>query len=217
MKSFVLLTLLLCTLLWMPAYKFKPCPCNEHKNELAPESTARRHLQEIARGIRQRWAGNNSPEAQSSAEPEDVVQAAHVIDQAASDESEEDEVFATQRNFTNEITELVAQNLLCVTGAEAVLKIVHSNYQKHLQEGHDIPKSWYLCKKIAMDGKEPVYFTRDFCPQCDYLYGVKSQRTYCPVCPGKEKRFDVKGNLIVYQWYVIKFVGVCNVVHRCTL
>ena len=179
----------------MPRDKFRPCPCWEHKNAYVPKSTQMRHLQEIARGVRPRWQGPNSSENDLEIEERQL----QVLDEDNEDEKNSDDSeahnFKTCINFAYEFIELVATNLISITGAEAILKITHHNYQKHLPQGIDIPPSWYMCKKFTLDGKEPKYFTRDFCPKCDYLYGAKSRRTYCPVCPGKESRYDKQGTI----------------------
>ena len=185
----------------MPARKFRACPCAEHKNAFVPGETYRRHIQEITRGVRQRWNGTEELEedaATASAAPASLQQ------NTAIDEND----FETCLQFAHEILELVAQNLLSITGAEAVLKITHKNYQELLPDGFKIPPTWYMCKKFAMDGDEPIYFTRDFCPKCDYLYSAKSKRTYCPICPAKEYRYNEKGGAV----YAILFLSLISYV-----
>ena len=208
--TLILLSIQLCALTMVYGHKQQPCPCWEHKNELAPRSTYRRHIQEIARGERARWTGDDtqSDETQNDTQT-DVTQEEAVNLNLPEKEVQSDAVNSTCLNFTHEITELVSQNLLTVTGAEAVLKIVHANYQEHLKEGYNIPTSWYKCKKLAMDGNEPVYFTRDFCSVCDYLYSVNSKRTYCPECSNKAPRYDIKGthSMIILSAIISYFIS----------
>ena len=73
-------------------------------------------------------------------------------------EEVEDEpaVDPTLVHFSTEVLELVGRGVVGVTGAEAMLQIQHANYQQHLPEGVDMPKTWYRARKNGMKGREAV-------------------------------------------------------------
>jgi hypothetical protein len=146
-----------------------------------------RHAEKIARGVLQRWQGEAEP-----AEPDRAENNKNEVPAAAEDEPDD---FDPSSRFAIQLTELVANNKITVTGAEAVLKVTHDSVDPFLQPGCDfeLPTSWYKCRKLAVDGCEPEWFTRDFCPKCDYLFPDSSRcrRSRCPECD--TERFDRRG------------------------
>ena len=161
----------------------RPCPCFEHENALTPFSTWQRHAEQIARGARARWTG----------EEENLPPVQPVV---------EVEILSVEEQYALELTELVARGVINVTGAEAVCKITHRRYQDHLPDDITMPSSWYKAKNIAMDGRETRVFTRDFCPICDYLFPEEPRKVYCPTCK-KRTRYINKRRKPARQAYYI--------------
>ena len=167
--------------------KPKPCPCVEHRNELVPYSSWQRHVQLIAQGKLDRWTieeGQTTSEAEVDETEEEkagpgVVQRQEDADALHGDLSDEEDIrFA----FANDIAELVARNRINVTGAEAMLKATERHYGQVLPETHSIPGTWHQCKKTAYGNRLPMYFTRDFCPECDQLFPLDVSAHVCPEC-----------------------------------
>jgi hypothetical protein len=141
-------------------------------------STWRRHTQEIATGKRKRWEANDDESAEEPAHAEEA-------------QAEDDGKFDDARAFAFEVVELVSQGLVNVTGAEAVLKVVHDRFEKHMPAYvPPIPKSWHRCKGMALDGKEPKFIERHFCPKADHLFPLDPKVRRCPEClPHIERRY----------------------------
>jgi hypothetical protein len=176
----------------------RSCPCVEHKNKLAPFSTWKRHTQDITRGTRRRWDPRENSDDAAGADTADedgdgVL--GEIVDEPA--------VNPTLVHYSTEVLELVARGVVGVTGAEAMLQIQHANYQPHLPEGVDMPKTWYKAKKAGMKGRELLCIPRDFCTGCDSLFPVDKKVVNCPdVCKGNPKtRFDPKGTPLRRAYY----------------
>ena len=176
----------------------RPCPCEEHKNAFTPHTTWKRHTGEIARGKRHRWVPvpeGQAEEKQEQAGADEDHKAAECI------EPEEPKEDPTAKVYATELTELVARGVINVTGAEAVLKVQHSNYQEHLQGDVQIPKSWYRARKLATEGREIKWFARDFCPKCDKLFPVDKEEATCTRC-NEITRYDSEGKSIRQAQYM---------------
>jgi hypothetical protein len=173
--------------------RFQHCPCDECRGNPVEYHTWVRHTKSLATGARKRWqaAVEGLPEAKASGAP----QAAGEEDIAGSEERENSSAHA----FAHEIVDLVARNQLTVQGAEACLQATSRHYQGLMPEGCVIPKTWYRCRKTAMDGCTPLYFTRDFCPKCDYLFEKKERE--CPEDGCGGQRYTAKGNSIRQAYY----------------
>jgi hypothetical protein len=181
------LVLFVCLLVFSGATRpFRECPCTEcGQNPLGPYRDLRawkRHAEQIARGTRFRAAGIGR-EATAAAAAE-IPAAVEQADQHLEEEIEDNPAFemddTEEWHYAMEMAELVANSTATVTGMEAMLKATHKRYEKHLPEGISIPTSWYMAKKLACEGKEPKWFTRDFCPDCDHLFDVDETDTECP-------------------------------------
>jgi hypothetical protein len=165
----------------------RPCPCEDHKNELVSVSAWLRHTQEIARGTRSRW----EPSVHMVPVPQPALSALPATDRTS-----------TVVKYSTEVTELVGRGVVNVTGAEAMLKIQHSYYSAHLPEKINMPKSWYLAKNHAVGDREPVCLKKDYCVQCDHLFSEELTDTQCPDCTDKDDkpvphtRFDPQGKPI---------------------
>jgi rubrerythrin len=160
------------------------CPCvNCIASPIVDSRTWADHAGQIARGERAR-----ATDAQPCAVAAQVQPA--LDDQIESDSEEED---CTGIFYAMEMAELVATGKVNVTGMQDVLKATSARYQPHLPEGVNIPKSWYKARKIAVDGREPKFFTLDFCPECDHLFEEDADDDHCPDCD-KDSRYTQKGN-----------------------
>ena len=164
--------------------QYRPCPCELCRGVAVLKRQWQRHAERIARGELQRWRGEagDDPLLQNSPPP------------PAPPAPEAPPNPCTR--FAIQLTELVARNLVSVTGAEAMLKITHDAVQGMLPDEceFNVPSSWHRCKKLALDGVEPKWFARDFCPVCDFLYDdTRPLQTSCPVSGCTGKRFDARG------------------------
>ena len=157
----------------------RPCPCVSHRGVHVPHSTRQRHAGQLARGVLARWSGDE-PVA-----PEPVA-----VEQDPDDAKCQLMMERVGREVAIEITELVALNLVKATGADAVVKIYHRKLGEIVPEDVDLPQSWYMCRKEALAGKEPVCFSRQFCHECDYLFmdNEPTDALYEPHCPGCEAK-----------------------------
>ena len=151
--------------------KTRLCPCIEcEPSPFVTKAVWRAHADEIGRGTRdRRWCIPTK-----SLFPEGPVQ--------SPEEEEQQEQDPTAEHYSAELTELVADGKLGVTGAECILKATHANYAHHLQNGVTMPPSWYIAKNLATKGKTALWFTRDFCPKCDHLLEVDKKDVHCPRC-----------------------------------
>ena len=143
-------------------------------------------------GTRERWNG----EAPEAACVEVVAQDSVVPNDGANDNGT-----SAARAFAFEIVDLVARNQLNIQGAEACLKATSKHYQHLLPDDCQIPSTWHRCKKSALDGHEPKYFTRDFCPVCDHLFDAEANDKVCPFMGCGSARFTRKGKAIRQAFY----------------
>jgi hypothetical protein len=105
------------------------------------------------------------------------------------------------------VAELVGEGAIGVAGAEAVLKITADAYNDHLPPGKQVPTSWYMCRQVAMEGHEPLWFQRDFCngssagkvEHADHLFPEELEEQVCPQCKGS--RFNKKGHAHRVSFY----------------
>lgn len=180
----------------MPA-KPAHCFCTVCKGDVVQGKTAKKHAWQMEIGTRQAYIPAPAAAAPAAEPPaaEDPVP----IEELAPEN--EDSLFQKSKNFAFQVAELVAQGLINITGADAVLKLVSRTVQPWLPEEMQLPRSWYLCRKLALDGKEPKYITRDFCPECDYLYDDNSTQRVCPDCPKAVHRYDDKGQAVRQAYY----------------
>jgi hypothetical protein len=182
------------------------CPCVEcdinPKGNIRDNRTWKLHATEIATGARHRVAGIGvAPDRHDIPSPDrqDIpAQAEEEIEDEPN--AEVPRLTSIERLFSMEMAELVANNIVSVTGMEEVLKSAHRRYDEHLPEDVHMPPSWYLAKKGACKGKEPKWFTRDYCPKCDYGFEVNPADTKCPRCE-EDTRFDHDGKAPRQAYY----------------
>jgi hypothetical protein len=149
------------------------CPCVECELEPVVDTrTWRKHTGEIARGVRDRTIAG----VPKTKKPAVGVEVAVGMEVAVEHEGR------TGARYAMEMSELVSTGAVNVTGMQKVLQSTSSHFQSYLPEPIVIPKTWYLARKIAVGGKEPLPFTRDFCPKCDHLFGVAKEDEKCPNC-----------------------------------
>ena len=164
--------------------KISLCPCVEcEHNPFVTKAMWRTHAAEIGRGTRARGVCLPTNELFPSGPAQ------------APAEEEEMEQDTTAEHYSAELTELVADGKVGVTGAECILKATHKNYTRHLAKGVTVPPSWFIAKNLATKGKTAQWFTRDFCPKCDHLFQTDKKDVHCPRCdkdtryrPHKKKR-----------------------------
>jgi hypothetical protein len=178
LKLLVLACLLLCAL-GVGKNRLCPCvPCETREGGNALEIRAwKKHAGEITNGTRARSAGigrGNPGPAEEEIEDDPPRPVAVELSNA--------DHLGIERHFSMDMSELVANNTVCATGMEAVMKSVHHRYNKHLPEDIHVPTSWYMARKQACHGKEPKWFTRDFCPECDHLFEIDPSDKDCPRC-----------------------------------
>jgi hypothetical protein len=173
-----LLLLLACALsLGHAARGMRLCPCiNCVAAPVVDLRTWKLHAGALARGEVARATAANPVE-----QPVELPVAPAVVDEQIESDSEivED---CTDFHYAMEMAELVATGKVNVTGMEEVLKTTSARYQEHLPPGFAIPASWFKVRKIAVDGREPKFFTRDFCPSCDHLFEEDKDDVHCPDC-----------------------------------
>ena len=108
----------------------------------------------------------------------------------------------TDKKFAVELTELVSQNAVNQTGANAVCKIIKGTYGPALQEQGFLPAtSWYMLRKATVSDGEAKSFTRDFCSDCGELFPVDVKVVRCSSCERINTRFDKQGKALVQAVY----------------
>ena len=163
----------------------RPCMCHMHKGQHASYKLHLAHAKMIAQGKLSVWVPP-------------VPQPVALGDEGGEgDEGDEYAAPEVESLFAAEVTELVARNQVTITGAEAMLQSTHRIYQPLLGDAK-IPKTWYLCKKLATEGKEPVFFTRDYCPKCDFLFPVDENIEVCGRCEVKTRYEGAKPARVAY-------------------
>jgi len=157
------------------------CPCVPcESNPVVDNRTWSKHAGEIARGVRQRLhvaVAQRPPLPVDNSPPVDDLGGAEELDQ-------------TTLHYAMEMSELVATGSVKATGMEAVLKSTSRWFQPHLPIEVTVPKSWHRAKNMAVKGKKPVSFTRDFCPGCDHLFAVTPSDVDCPRCNNATRYTD---------------------------
>ena len=154
------------------------CPCEEcEQSPFVTKGIWRSHAAEIGRGTRARRVRLPINELFSAGPVQGPVE-----------EKKEVEQDPTAEHYSAELTELVADGTIGVTGAECILKATHKNYASHLAAGVTLPPSWHTAKKLATKGKTALWFTRDFCPKCDHLFQLDKKDVHCPRCD-KDTRY----------------------------
>ena len=166
----------------------KPCMCNLHKGALVPYWQFKSHLAMILKGKLGLWAPVNPDPVEFDEKVDAAVEGADSDEGDKNEEGDQHEAPQVETLFASEVTELVARNQVTVTGAEAMLQSTHRIYQPLLTEAK-IPKTWYHCKKMSTEGKEPLFFTRDYCPKCDFLFPVDAKMELCGRCE-QNTRYD---------------------------
>jgi hypothetical protein len=148
------------------------CPCVACAScPVVDTRTWKIHAGEIARGVRMRVADAPPPHPLGN-----------VVPPVEADPCVLAEVDDTALRHAIEMSELVSTGAVNATGMEAVLKSTSRWYQPHLPDNVTVPKTWYRARRMATAGKEPVSFTRDFCPVCDHLFRVAKSDEHCPRC-----------------------------------
>ena len=146
--------------------KPKRCPCSICRGKLVDRHLWNRHVQLLARGVLEDWQPLDEEAAPLQLDLLDVEQE---LGQAAAEEELEQ---STMSSYAKEIVELVARKRVSATGAEAMLRSTHRYYAHKLPDEDDYPPSFYIAKKLALEGRTAAFFTRDFCPICDFLFPV---------------------------------------------
>ena len=176
----------------------KQCPCNVHKGRFTSYHMYARHVAMIAQGSLARW-DPLAAEVPALLDADD--QAASDPDNQADegDEGDEGDDANVEKMYASEVQELVARNVVSVTGAEAMLQSTHRMYQPLLNpDKHIIPKTWYRCRKLASEGREPKFFTRDYCPKCDFLFPIDEKVEECERCEENFRYKDGKPARVAY-------------------
>ena len=97
-----------------------------------------------------------------------------------------------KEKFCIELAAEVATGRVRATGAGNVLKLTRAAYEEHLPEGVDMPSSWHAVQRVAISGREPHSFTRDFCPSCGWLFPDDVLTHVCMEC--EADRYDRNGH-----------------------
>jgi len=196
LKELLLLCLLLASSNLM-GRKWRLCPCLECEDcPVVDPRTWTKHAGEIARGVRRRLGVLDIQPVVEEAKDVEVVDNIDVEVEDNKDEEEDQ----TATNYAREIAELVSTGAVGVTAASKILKVTARSYEALLPEEVTIPGSWHQAKKLACKGKEPVYFTRDYCPLCDHPFQVDKHDTHCPRCE-LDTRYDLRGKAPRQAYY----------------
>ena len=153
------------------------CPCNECKDWAVDRSTYRRHASELAAGTRQRFVRWENEELKDETQ-KDVVSLKKkdsvdsVVDSDIEHSEENEDVRKARIDaslMAMEIVEEVSRGRLTITGADSVLRIFRQRMEAAYgtEAGKQYPSSWYKCRKLAVDGREPIYSRVYFCGKCD--------------------------------------------------
>ena len=179
-----------------------------HKGRLTSYLNYIRHAALIAQGRLGRWvpladeaqelpdAGDQAPD---DADDQDANNDADGDEDNEGDEGDEGDGHNIEKMYAAEVQELVARDVVSVTGAEAMLQSTHRMYQPLLpSDKHTIPKTWYRCKQLASEGRLPEFFTRDYCPKCDFLFPKDDKVTECARCEKNTRYKDGKPARVAY-------------------
>ena len=88
-----------------------------------------------------------------------------------------------------ELVDQVAQGVVTVTGAQAILGVINRHLSPLLPEdmASDLPTSWYKCKQIATAGTKLLTNVRFFSPCCEtmlpvYDVNTRGKKSQCVTC-----------------------------------
>ena len=159
----------------MPATSI--CPdCDIHKGLVSRKTVYRCTL-------KRRQREHAPPPPDMAMVPSEVDDPAHGSDSEGGDlESsgpgpDEHEELDIARRFACELLEQTVRKNVKQKGITDILRIVKRHYGHHLLQGITIPASWYKVRKLAVDGKLPLYLLRHLCPECDWIFPLSGDKT----------------------------------------
>ena len=156
---------------------FRPCPCFLHEGKAVPLTTFKR--------CRRREQAHEDQDELEAQPAEAVVEPVDERNREPLDAVDaREQAFFTSVAFAKELVEQVVRKRAKATGITDILQCFKRHYGEFmdLPEGVVLPASWHKVRKLATDGKMPLYTIRHLCHECDWMFPVRTFTQVCQRC-----------------------------------